>query len=80
MADVAAPSALPPTGRGGPFGALARAQYRALATIRWSIFRNTLRTSRGALEATAHGIGGEEEEVGLQFVAADGFDGGGGAR
>jgi ABC-2 type transport system permease protein len=54
MADVAAP--IPLGGRGGPFGALARAQYRALATIRWSIFRNTLRTSRGALEATAHGI------------------------
>jgi ABC-2 type transport system permease protein len=31
-------------------------QYRALASIRWSIFRNTLRTGRGALEAAAHGV------------------------
>ncbi len=56
MADVAEPLTSPLTGYGGPFGAMARAQYRALAAIRWSIFRNTLRTGRGALEATAHGI------------------------
>jgi ABC-2 type transport system permease protein len=56
MADLAAPSAAPLTTYGGPFSALARAQYRALASIRWSIFRNTIRTGRGALEATAHGI------------------------
>ena len=41
---------------GGPFGALARAQYRALAAMRWCIFRNTLRTTQGALEAGARGI------------------------
>ena len=56
MADVAAPSAVPLAALGGPFGALARAQYRALAAIRWSMFRNTIRTGRGALEATAHGL------------------------
>ena len=56
MADVAAPSAVPLTTHGGPFSALARSQYRALASIRWSIFRNTIRTGRGALEAAAHGI------------------------
>jgi ABC-2 type transport system permease protein len=56
MADVAAPSAVPLTAHGGPFSALARSQYRALGSIRWSIFRNTIRTGRGALEAAAHGI------------------------
>lgn len=56
MADLAELSPATLTARGGPFSALARLQYRALASIRWSIFRNTLRTGRGALEATAHGL------------------------
>jgi ABC-2 type transport system permease protein len=56
MADVAEPSAAPLIARGGPFSALARSQYRALATIRWSIFRNTIRSGRGAMEAAAHGV------------------------
>jgi ABC-2 type transport system permease protein len=42
--------------RGGPFSALARAQYRALAAMRWAIFRNTLRTTRGAMEAGARAV------------------------
>src|SRR5438270_10847888 len=41
---------------GGPFSPLARGQYRALAAMRWSIFRNTLRTTRGAMEVGARGI------------------------
>jgi ABC-2 type transport system permease protein len=32
---------------------MARAQYTALARMRWSIFRNTIRTTRGALELGA---------------------------
>lgn len=38
---------------GGAFSPLARAQYAALARMRWNAFRNGLRTSRGMLEATA---------------------------
>lgn len=53
MAGVASPAGLEPVLNRGPFGALARAQYRALAALRWSIFRNTLRTSRGAMELGA---------------------------
>ena len=56
MADLAESSTAPLTAHGGPLSPLARSQYRALASIRWSIFRNTLRTGRGALEATAHGL------------------------
>jgi ABC-2 type transport system permease protein len=37
----------------GPFGALARAQYRALAEMRWRLFRNSLRTTNGAAELGA---------------------------
>jgi ABC-2 type transport system permease protein len=40
----------------GPFSALARSQYRALASMRWSMFRNSLRTTRGALELGARTI------------------------
>ena len=35
---------------------MARAQYGALAAMRWSIFRNSMRTSRGALELGARGL------------------------
>jgi ABC-2 type transport system permease protein len=56
MADLAESSTAPLTAHGGPLSPLARSQYRALASIRWSIFRNTIRTGRGALEATAHGL------------------------
>ena len=40
----------------GPFGDLARAQYGALAAMRWSIFRNGMRSSRGAMEAGARAL------------------------
>jgi ABC-2 type transport system permease protein len=41
---------------GGPFGGLARSQYRALASMRWSMFRNGLRSSQGAMELGARGV------------------------
>jgi ABC-2 type transport system permease protein len=41
---------------GGVFSVLARAQYAALAAMRWNAFRNGLRSSRGALEAAASGL------------------------
>ncbi|MGH9600077.1 MAG: hypothetical protein ACRD27_09440 [Terracidiphilus sp.] len=41
---------------GGVFGPLARAQYAALAAMRWRAFRNGLRSTRGVLEATAGGL------------------------
>jgi ABC-2 type transport system permease protein len=37
----------------GPFSPLARAQYGALARMRWIMFRNTIRSTRGALELGA---------------------------
>jgi ABC-2 type transport system permease protein len=40
----------------GPFGALARTQYRALAAMRWSMFRNSLRSTQGAIELGARTI------------------------
>lgn len=40
---------------GGMFGSLARAQYAALAAMRWRMFRNGMRSTRGALEASASG-------------------------
>ncbi|HEX8711756.1 MAG TPA: hypothetical protein VF730_07775 [Terracidiphilus sp.] len=46
----------PDTVSGGAFGALARAQYAALASMRWNAFRNGLRTTRGAFEAAASGL------------------------
>jgi len=41
---------------GSIFGALARAQYAALAAMRWQAFRNGMRTTRGSFEAAASGI------------------------
>lgn len=41
---------------GGAFSPLARQQYAALAAMRWSAFRNGLRTTRGAFEAVAGGL------------------------
>ena len=41
---------------GGAFSPLARAQYAALARMRWDAFRNGLRTTRGAFEAAASGL------------------------
>ncbi len=38
---------------GGPFGTLARAQYQALAAMRWRSFKNTLRSGKGAAELGA---------------------------
>jgi ABC-2 type transport system permease protein len=40
----------------GPFSSLARSQYRALASMRWSMFRNGLRSSKGALELGARTV------------------------
>ncbi|HEV2133703.1 MAG TPA: hypothetical protein VGR47_05520 [Terracidiphilus sp.] len=41
---------------GGAFSPLARAQYAALAAMRWDAFRNSMRTTRGAIEAAASGL------------------------
>ena len=40
----------------GPFDALARAQYSALSRMRWSMFRNSLRSNRGAMELGARSV------------------------
>jgi ABC-2 type transport system permease protein len=40
----------------GPFGALARVQYFALARMRWSMFRNGLRSNRGTMELGARSV------------------------
>ncbi len=40
----------------GPLGALARAQYSALSRMRWSMFRNSLRSNRGAMELGARSV------------------------
>ena len=52
MAGVAQPAGLP----AGPFSPLARSQYAALTSMRWSMFRNSLRTTRGAIELGARSI------------------------
>ena len=41
---------------GGAFSPLARAQYEALAAMRWRAFVNGMRTTRGAFEAAASGL------------------------
>ena len=53
MAGVAESLDRQPPLPSGPFSALARSQYKALAAMRWNIFRHTLRTPGGALEAWA---------------------------
>ncbi len=53
MAVVADTQSLLPA---GPFSVLARSQYRALASMRWSMFRNSLRTTQGAIELGARTI------------------------
>jgi ABC-2 type transport system permease protein len=40
----------------GPLSRLSRSQYAALAAMRWQMFRNGMRTSRGALELGARAI------------------------
>jgi ABC-2 type transport system permease protein len=40
----------------GPLSPLARLQYRALAEMRWRMFRNSLRSTRGAIEFGAHTV------------------------
>jgi ABC-2 type transport system permease protein len=52
VAGIDHPASLP----AGPFRLLARSQYAALASMRWSMFRNGLRTTRGALELGARTI------------------------
>src|SRR5947208_1514074 len=53
MAGVAGQPAFDRSLALGAFSALARSQYRALASMRWSMFRNSLRTTRGAIELGA---------------------------
>lgn len=40
----------------GPFSRLARAQYAALAAMRWSMFRNSVRSTQGAIELGARTV------------------------
>lgn len=56
MAGVASAGAPQPALPAGPLSALARSQYRALASMRWSMFRNSLRTPQGAVELGARTI------------------------
>jgi ABC-2 type transport system permease protein len=53
MAGLNAPVSREFTVYDGPFGQLARSQYKALAAMRWRMFRNNLRSSQGAVELGA---------------------------
>lgn len=55
MAVVAEPVAISAHGA-GPFGSHARQQYAALAAMRWSLFRNSVRTTKGAIELGARTV------------------------
>jgi ABC-2 type transport system permease protein len=59
----------------GPFSALARSQYAALAEMRWSMFRHGLRTTRGMMELGARTIA-LVLYGGMGLVLAAGFGGG----
>ena len=56
MEQTADRAAAPVAAAGGAFSPLARAQYAALAAMRFYAFRNALRTTRGAFEAAASGL------------------------
>lgn len=47
---------LAPARHAGLFSALARSQYRALAAMRWNLFRNSLRSTQGAVEFGARTV------------------------
>ena len=55
-ASPAPDGAFVPASRAGLFSALARSQYRALAAMRWSLFRNSLRSPQGIFELGARTI------------------------
>ena len=54
MAGVTSSS--PAAAPAGVFGPMARRQYAALARMRWEMFKNNIRTSRGALEVGARAL------------------------
>jgi ABC-2 type transport system permease protein len=56
MAGLAEPIAISGDVATGPLSPMARAQYSALASMRWSMFRNTIRTTKGALELGARTV------------------------
>ena len=56
MAGLGNPIAPAPSSTLGPFSPLARSQYKALAFMRWRMFRNSLRTTQGAIELGARTI------------------------
>ena len=56
MAGVTGPVSDFVPAHGGIFGAEARAQYGAMARLRWSMFRNGLRSRKGALELGARTV------------------------
>lgn len=55
MAGLADPIAIP-VKKAGPFSSLARQQYAALASMRWSMFRNGVRTTKDAIELGARTV------------------------
>lgn len=55
MAGVAEPMTIP-VSDSGPLSRLARMQYGALAAMRWSMFRNSVRSTKGALELGARTV------------------------
>ena len=56
MAVVNKPGEAASRGHAGPFGSMARMQYSALASMRWSMFRNSLRTNKGTMELGARSL------------------------
>jgi ABC-2 type transport system permease protein len=71
MAGLDQPAAL----AAGPFSSQARSQYAALASMRWSMFRHGLRTTRGILEMSARTIAFVLYTL-MGLVLAAGFGGG----
>jgi len=56
VAGVVESGVAPLSVHGGVFGPLARSQYQALAAMRWSLFRNSLRSPQGVFELGARTI------------------------
>src|SRR5215472_15088174 len=71
MAGLDQPAAL----SAGPFSSLARSQYAALSSMRWSMFRHGIRTTRGVLEMGARTIALILYAL-MGLVLAAGFGGG----
>jgi ABC-2 type transport system permease protein len=73
VAGIAESGSMPVNG--GAFSALARSQYRALAAMRWSTFRNSLRSQQGVFELGARTVAFAFYAL-LGVLLAAGFGGG----